>query len=335
MMTVAAWFIGCGGPHSALDPAGPQAERISHLWWKYFWISIGVYVLTMIGLLLAVWGRRRMQAAVAGDVPLITPEPGGERRRIIIVGALVTVSAGILFYLMVNEFLTARALGSLGTETNPLTIKVIGRQWWWEVQYPDLIPSNIVTTANEIHVPTGRAIQVQLESHDVIHSFWIPNLHGKKDLIPGHPTSIWIKADKAGTYVGQCAEFCGLQHAHMRLVAVVESPEKFTNWLSDAKQLASPPQTENAKRGFEVFMSKTCVMCHTINGTPASGMVGPNLTHLARRSRIAANSFPANRGYLAGWILNPQHLKPGVRMPQHNLSAEELHALLDYLETLK
>ena len=330
----AALLIGCGdGSHSALDPAGPQAQEITTLWWRYFWISVAVYVLTMASLLVAVCAKGRKR--IADDPPIVAPERAGEKRRTIIVGALVAGSAAILFYLMVAEFFTTRALGSLGTEANPLTIKVIGRQWWWEVQYLDPIPTNIVTTANEIHIPIGRAVQVQLDSRDVIHSFWIPNLHGKKDLIPGHPTTIWIKADKPGIYEGQCAEFCGFQHAHMRLLAVAHPPEAFTNWLAAAKQPASVPTDESAKRGYEVFMSKTCAMCHGIDGTPANGMVGPNLTHVASRSRIGANSFPTTRGYLAGWVLDPQHLKPGVRMPQHNLSPEDLRALLDYLETLK
>ncbi len=335
ILPISCLLFGCTGDHSALNPAGPQAQHISNLWWQYFWVTIPIYFLTMVFVLLPVRRRRRSEAIVKGDAPIVIAEPKSERRRTIIVGSLLVISACILFYLMIGDFVTARAIGSLGAEQNPLTIKIIGRQWWWEVQYRDGPASNIVTTANEIHIPSGRPIQLQLNSADVIHSFWIPNLHGKKDLIPGHPTTLWLRADQPGTYFGQCAEFCGYQHAHMRLVTVVEPQDKYSAWFKAQQQLAATPQDESSKRGYALFMSMTCVMCHSIDGTPANGMVGPNLTHVASRSRIAANSFPMTRGYLGGWILNPQHLKPGVRMPQHNFTSDELQALLDYLETLK
>jgi cytochrome c oxidase subunit II len=169
----------------------------------------------------------------------------------------------------------------------------------------------------------------------VIHSFWVPNLHGKTDMIPGHTTRTFLRADRAGTYWGQCAEFCGHQHANMRFQVVVEPEEDFQKWLTAQLQSAPEPQTESQKRGRQVFLTKQCVLCHTIAGTPAHATVGPDLTHIASRPRIAAGTLPNNRGHLAGWITDAQSVKPGVRMPPNPLAPEELQALLDYLETLK
>ena len=214
-------------------------------------------------------------------------------------------------------------------------IQVIGHQWWWEVIYQDQTPSNIVTTANEIHIPVGRPIKIELKSGDVIHSFWIPNLHGKKDAFPDHDSAIWLRADKEGTYDGQCAEFCGYQHAQMRLQVIAESEEKFQQWLKNARKNAPDPQTEAQKRGQQVFLGTTCVMCHTIQGTNAGARLGPNLTHVAGRKRIAAGTLPNTAGHLAGWIVDPQKIKPGVRMPQNPLDPQDLLALLEYIESLK
>jgi len=212
---------------------------------------------------------------------------------------------------------------------------VTGHQWWWEIQYQDATPSNIVTTANEIHIPVGRPVQIQLRSGDVIHSFWIPNLHGKKDAFPDHETSLWLQADREGFFDGQCAEFCGAQHAHMRMQLVAESESKFQSWLQNQRQSAPQPQSDMQKKGQQVFLSHTCVTCHTIQGTDAGARLGPNLTHLASRQKIAAGTLPNMTGHLAGWIIDPQKIKPGVRMPQNPLNPEDLRALLEYLESLK
>ena len=193
----------------------------------------------------------------------------------------------------------------------------------------------IVTTANEIHVPVGRPVQFELHSTDVIHSFWAPNFNGKKDLIPGHPTTLLITASRAGTFRGQCAEYCGAQHAHMRFVMVAEPVAAFDGWLAAQRQPSAAPGTEEEKKGLQVFTSSSCVLCHTIQGTSARGTVGPNLTHIASRPRLAAGTLPNNEGHLGGWILDPQQIKPGAHMPQNNLSPADLKALLSYLETLK
>jgi cytochrome c oxidase subunit 2 len=213
---------------------------------------------------------------------------------------------------------------------------VVGHQWWWEVKYPDEgNPQNTVETANEIHVPVGRPVFIKMTSGDVIHSFWAPNLDGKKDLIPGHETRTWFRADTAGVYRGQCAEFCGHQHAKMSFFIVAEPRIQFEHWLESQKGEAAKPADSLTQTGERVFLSGTCAMCHAISGTGAGGHYGPDLTHLASRRTIAAGTLPNTTGNLAGWILDPQSIKPGAKMPPNQLEPAALQALLAYLESLK
>ena len=169
----------------------------------------------------------------------------------------------------------------------------------------------------------------------MIHSFWVPNLHGKTDLIPGRQTLTWVKADRPGTYRGQCAEFCGHQHAHMAFTVVAEPPEQFKAWYEAQLKPAAQPSTPAQARGQQVFLSSPCIMCHRVQGTDAGGRVGPDLTHVASRSHLAAGTLANTRGHLAGWVLDPQKIKPGTRMPPNNLEPADLQALLDYLQSLK
>jgi cytochrome c oxidase subunit II len=178
-------------------------------------------------------------------------------------------------------------------------------------------------------------VQLVLTSADVIHSFWLPNLQGKKDLIPGKITTLWLQPNRVGEFRGQCAEFCGHQHAHMGLIATVEAPEDFARWQEAQRKPAAEPASDSERRGREVFLSSACVLCHAISGTPAGSHIGPPLTHFASQTALGAGAFPNTRGYLAGWILDPHALKPGVRMPQNPLPPDDLHALLDYLQSLK
>ena len=332
----------CGGygPQSALDTAGPQAGRIESLWWIFFWVCAVVYVLVLVFLFLPLLrgdvGRPAAGAAPepSSDAPEITPDPAAERRRSSVVGAAVTLTVLILFALLLGDMLTGRKIhADPGPDT--LTIKITGHQWWWEAQYNDVVPSNIVTTANEIHIPVGRPVKFELFSNDVIHSFWVPSLHGKKDLVPGHPVSTWLQADREGEFWGQCAEFCGHQHANMRMVIVAEAPEKFGQWLEASRKSAGEPVYPQQARGQQVFMSSPCVMCHSIQGTPAGGRVGPDLTHVASRRILAAGAIPNTPGHMAGWIIDPQKIKPGTHMPQNNIAPADLRALLEYLESLK
>ncbi|HYJ46860.1 MAG TPA: c-type cytochrome, partial [Pyrinomonadaceae bacterium] len=188
---------------------------------------------------------------------------------------------------------------------------------------------------NEIHIPTGQLIKLRLASDDVIHSFWVPNLSGKKDLIPGHEIILTFQADNPGEFRGQCAEFCGFQHAHMGLTIVAEPPDKFDDWMNRQRAPAAQPANDSEQRGQQVFLHAPCIMCHSIRGTDAGGHVAPDLTHLASRKTIAASTLPNTRGHLGGWILNSQEIKPGNHMPPVPLSSEELQALLDYLGSLK
>jgi cytochrome c oxidase subunit 2 len=250
------------------------------------------------------------------------------------VAAAVGVSAVMLIGLLFASVVTGRAVGTRpGPEA--LSIEITGNQWWWHVEYDNPDPSLRVTTANEIHIPVGRPVVITLQSNDVIHSFWVPNLHGKMDLIPGRVNSTWLTADRPGVYRGQCAEYCGVQHAHMALTVIAEPAPAFEQWLSAQRQPAPPPATPEQARGLDVVERGPCAMCHTIAGTQAGARLGPDLTHFASRSTIGAGTAPNTRGYLGGWIADPQHLKPGNRMPPTGLSPADLQAVIAYLETLK
>jgi cytochrome c oxidase subunit 2 len=317
---------GCAGTPSVLDPAGPQAAAISQLWWLMFWVCSGVFLLVMGFLLYAVFHPRRQ------DPPLITAV--AERRTARAVIAAVVLTGVILVVFLLADFLTGRTLTALSA-SQPLKIQVTGHQWWWEIRYDDPNPSQIVTTANELHLPVGQPVMLELRSQDVIHSFWVPNLHGKRDLIPGYLTTLWLQADQTGVFRGQCAEFCGYQHAHMALLVLAEPPAQFHAWLEAQRAPAVSPTSALQQHGQQVFLSSSCVLCHTIRGTPAGGKTAPDLTHLASRQTLAAGTLPNTPGHLAGWIIDAQRLKPGSKMPPNGMPPGDLQALLAYLESLK
>jgi cytochrome c oxidase subunit 2 len=313
------------GAHSALRPEGPQALRIHELW-RFMWIvSAIVWALVVLAVLYAALRRR--------DV-----EDGGERsgggpgmRRAVLGATGLTVVTLLAF--LVFDFSTGRAYTM--APAGELHVTVTGHQWWWAVEYPDPAPSHTVRTANELHVPVGVPVVVQLQSTDVIHSFWVPSLGGKRDLIPGHHSSFWFQADTPGEYRGQCAEFCGYQHAKMAFQIIAEPKPVFAAWLARQRDSARTPTDSLARRGQEVFLAASCVMCHAIGGTPAGSNVGPDLTHLASRRTLAAGTLLNTRGNLAGWIVDPQSIKPGAQMPSNQLEPADLQALLAYLETLE
>jgi cytochrome c oxidase subunit 2 len=343
-------LTGCGADlyssESALNPAGPQAHRISSLMWVFIAVCVVVYVIVMIVLVAAFLHRRRGAAMVPSNEPIVEPNAASEHRIWTVVLSSTAITIITLFVLLFSDFATGRAIHHLSDSPDPLRIEITGHQWWWEVRYVDWparfgerVPSNDITTANEIHVPVDPkhpvVVQCKLDSHDVIHSFWVPSLHGKKDLVPGHPTDIWIQADQPGIYWGECGEYCGYQHANMRIAVVAQSPEEFQAWLDGQRQSAPDPTTPMQTKGRNVFLHASCAMCHTIQGTDARGLVGPDLTHVASRQLLAGGAVPNVPGHLAGWIVDPQKIKPGTRMPQNNLSPDDLRALLEYLETLK
>jgi cytochrome c oxidase subunit 2 len=244
---------------------------------------------------------------------------------------------------MRGPYLEAAFAGTMSTatirapeEAQKLTIEIIGHQWWWEVRYRSDEPSRNFTTANEIRIPAGRPVKLRLKSADVIHSFWVPALAGKTDLIPGRTNEMWLQANRPGEFRGQCAEFCGVQHAFMALRVVALAQEDFESWW--AEQLAPPPdkaeQSENERRGRQLFAAR-CGVCHTVRGTLARGKIGPDLSKLMSRETLAANTIPNTRAGLSAWISAPQQIKPGNRMPNPQLSSEELDAIRTYLYTLR
>ena len=311
-------------------PAGPQAAHIHELWLLMLTICTVAYVATMIALVLALMRARRGDARTPPDLASLEVTERGPLRT---VSTGVGVTVVLLIVLLVASVLTDRALARLPLG-DPVTIKLIGHQWWWEARYEDPQPSRVFNTANEIHVPVGRPVVMTLTADDVIHSFWVPNLHGKRDLIPGHTAITQFRADTPGVYRGQCAEFCGLQHAKMALLVIAEPADQYEQWAQQQRQSAPRPSEPLAQRGEQVFMSTTCVMCHAIQGTDANGQKAPDLTHLAARRTLAAGMFENKPAQLAAWILDPQTLKPGVNMPRNPLGADDLNALVAYLGTL-
>jgi cytochrome c oxidase subunit 2 len=216
-----------------------------------------------------------------------------------------------------------------------LTIRVRGQQWWWQVIYPNHNPALAFETANEIHIPVGKNVRLELEGVDVIHSFWVPSLAGKQDLVPGRHNILTIRAERPGVYRGQCAEFCGLQHSHMAVLVIAEAGADYDRWVATQRESAVTPTDPEADTGRAVFISKPCAACHTIRGTPAAAKTGPDLTHVGGRRTIAAGLVERTRGSLAAWIADPQTLKPGNNMPLVPLTSDELRALSAYLESLK
>jgi cytochrome c oxidase subunit II len=325
---------GCGGGlQSVLDPAGPQSQHISRLWWFMLVTCTVVFVLVIALLIAAVRkGRDELQDPT---VPPARQTKESDRRRGVIVAVATAITIAILFAFMVDSFFVGKGLTAELERKQGVNIEITGHQWWWEVRYQDVDASSIFTTANEIHIPVGVPVTFSLKASDVIHSFWVPNLHGKKDLIPGKISTIWLQADKPGIYRGQCAEYCGHQHAHMALWIFAEPREQFDAWRRAQIQSAASPATATEQKGQQLFLSSACVMCHAINGTPAGSNVGPNLTHLASRRTIAAATLPNDRQHLAQWVADSQQIKPGNRMPPNKFAENDMQALLDYLQSLK
>jgi cytochrome c oxidase subunit II len=306
------------GSPSALHPRGPAAQRIDGLWWFMFWIALGVFAVVIGMLLFGLFRRRKGGETVAR---------GGGEKAVVLLG--IVAPAIILTTLFIVSMRDLNAL-SAPAKSNAMTVDVIGHDWWWEVRYPQ----EHVVTANEIHIPTGRPILLHLSTADVIHSFWVPQLSEKTDMIPGKTNRMLIQADHSGIYRGQCAEFCGLEHARMSFLVIAEAPSQFQSWVNTESQLPSPA-TGLAAKGRRVFMTSTCVSCHTIQGTRASGTKGPDLTHIGSRRTIAANTLSNTPGNLAAWIEDPQGIKPGALMPPAVVEPRQLQALITYLEGLK
>jgi cytochrome c oxidase subunit II len=307
---------GCGGRQSTLRTDSPASEKIDHLWWIMFVGSAIVFGVVTVLVLGAVLKSRGSDAPSTDD--------RRAKRLVLIGGAIVPLGVLVGLFVLILQTLPATAQPRRGSAA--LEIDVVGHKWFWEVRYP----AQHVVTANEIHIPAGERVGVTVTTDDVIHSFWVPGLNRKMDMIPGRENRVLLEARRPGVYRGQCAEFCGLQHAKMAFLVFADPPARFRRWLANEER----PARATGSAGQRVFLSSACAGCHTIRGTRAQGKVGPDLTHLASRTTLAAASIPNDPGDLAGWILDPQHVKPGNKMPGLDLRAR-LQPLLQYLEALK
>jgi cytochrome c oxidase subunit 2 len=313
-------IAGCGSIQSSLAPAGREAQRIADLFW---WMAGGAVVIELGVLALAVYCVRRSSGA-----------PNRRRDRALIIGGGVIVPVTVLTILLVYGLrmlppLVARAPDS------PVQIEVVGEQWWWRVRYlqPGAEP---VVLANEIRLPVGQRVQFRLESDNVIHAFWIPSLAGKIDMIPGRLTWLALEPTRTGVFRGACAEYCGASHALMSFYTEVMEPDGFARWLAAQAAPARPVADPLAARGESLFQANGCGACHTIRGTPAAGVIGPDLTHVGSRYSIAAATLATRTETFQQWLMHPERIKPGVHMPRYGmLPAEDLRALATYLEHLE
>jgi cytochrome c oxidase subunit II len=323
-------LAGCGGGNqNALAPKSHQAKDIASLFW---WMMAGAWIglAVVVALLLLSWkraGRRGAGEDTEGA------KPGERMGWYVVVGAGIVVPIILLVALFaVSNLFVIRTTQAPAATSTRLTVLVTGHQWWWEVRYPG---HRTVVTANEIHIPVRTPVRVEVRTDDVIHSFWVPQLNRKIDTLPGKTNAIELYADAVGRYRGQCAEFCGLQHAHMGLYVFAEPRARFKRWLAAEAKPAERPSGSLASHGSDAFMHGTCSSCHSIRGTSASGTTGPDLTHLADRTTIAGLTLPNTTQGLRDWVGDPQRYKPGNEMPSEHIPSAELRALVAYLRGLR
>lgn len=307
-----------GRSPSALSPFGQKAGQVAWSWWILFAVALFFCVVVIAMAVFAAIFRRR-----TGKVRT------GEARGFVI-------AFGVVVPAIVLAATFALSVGSIAADSQPktapkLTVEVTGHQWWWEVRYA----GTTAVTANEIHIPVGRPVRLQLRSADVIHSFWVPQLMPKMDLLPNRVNRTWISADKAGTYRGQCAEYCGLEHAHMAFSVVAEPEAKFRRWLATQSEGVRAATSATRRQGERVVTTSSCATCHTLRGTSANGKLGPDLTHVGSRERLAGGAIPNDFGHMAGWVANSQTVKPGNKMPPQPLSPRDLKAVVTYLQSLE
>src|SRR5512133_939481 len=322
---------GCATNHDILTPASDNAARVTDLSIAIFWIAAVVFVVVeglLIYTIIRYKGRpgRGIPKQIAGNTPLEVGWTAFPSVVLAIVFVLTLRTLSSIVYNPPNPLQPAN-----NNPANAVHIRVIGHQWWWEFQYPDYK----ITTANEMHVPVGATIFLDIESNDVIHSFWIPALGPKIDGIPGQVNKTWFTTTKAGTYQGQCSEYCGAEHAMMHELVVAEPLDQFNAWVKEQQQPIPDNLTSDAQQGERTFMAMPCGTCHTIDGTSAQGKVGPNLTHLASRSVLAGATYENNTSNLTQWLTNPQDLKPGNHMPNLLTPPSAVNELVAFLQSLK
>lgn len=299
-----------------LDSAGPFSQPVTTLAWVIFTGGFVILGIVIAALTIALFGSPRLKARLGGEKAIWI---GGFAFPVVVLTIL------LIWGLWLTSHLSAQRI--TGDE---MRVRVIGEMWWWRVHYLDENGRETFRDANELHIPVGQPVLLDLQAADVIHSFWVPRLAGKMDMIPGRTNRLLIQADAPGVYHGQCAEYCGGPHALMGFVVVAHAPEDFARW--QAARAPAPAAQGSAARGADLFMKSGCAACHTIRGSPADGLAGPDLTHVGSRRSLGAGILPNNKGTLAGWIADSQALKPGNRMPAyHQFDGEELRALADYL----
>jgi cytochrome c oxidase subunit 2 len=326
-LTPSLALAGCSTQQSALAPAADEAGRLHGLLTLSLWVCGPIYLLVLAFLGWAIWrGRRRLAQS-----PDLAPDDRGLRRGFTAWVAVVAIGLSVL---AVGSFMVDRAMATHAA-SGPPTVRITGQQWWWRIEVRDPATGHWVETANELHLPLGRPTRIEIVSADVIHSFWVPNLAGKIDMVPGRTNEITITPRQVGWYRGQCAEFCGLQHAGMALEVRVEPPAQFAAWVAAQGAPAAAPQGADAAHGAQIFAGGPCVGCHTIRGGPGNARPGPDLTHVASRRHLAAGELTMSRGALMGWITQPQAIKPGAEMPASGLSPADANALVAYLEQLR
>ncbi|HTX46674.1 MAG TPA: cytochrome c oxidase subunit II [Solirubrobacteraceae bacterium] len=316
-------LAGCGGDQSMLAPASKQSHDIEVLWWWMLGAAVVVFF-GAVALLGMAWFRRGTRG-----LPLFGERESVPQAMVIGFGVVIPVVTLVVLFGVSDVYMVGQT-SPPNPRSTAMTIDVIGHQWWWEIRYP----ATGAVTANEIHIPVDTRVNIVATTADVIHSLWVPPINRKIDMIPGYRNRLLFDADKLGVYRGQCAQFCGLQHAHMALKVFVQTPVAFRAWLQNMTKPADQPVTALQRAGEHVFMTSSCASCHTIGGTSAQGTVGPNLTHLATRTSLAADTIANTPSELAAWIRNPQAIKPGDRMPDLGLSRTAITALVAYLDGL-
>ncbi|HEY4320193.1 MAG TPA: cytochrome c oxidase subunit II [Gemmatimonadales bacterium] len=318
-------LAGCHAPMSVFTGAGPAGRALSQLTWVLVAASAVIFVLVTLFMLAAIARRNR-----GGTDPDLTVHDN----RIPIVAGAIIPGVVLLALFMTSVLIERRIPGDASTPAESFT--VIGHQWWWGVERDDSASGRRAMWANELHVPVGEPVDLTLLSDDVIHSFWIPQVHGKIDLIPGDTNHIRFVADRPGVYRGQCAEYCGMQHANMAFTLVVESPVAYRAWLSVQRADAKPPTDTLAALGRAQVVNGPCATCHTIRGTTAQGEIGPDLTHVGSRVTLAAGTLPNDLATMEAWVTNAPSLKPGVKMPaMPQFTGLQLRAIAAYLEGLR
>lgn len=310
-------LVGCQGPQSMMSNAGADAERVVTLWWLLLSVSAFVFFIVSLFTIIPFFLKGK-----------VVPEANLGKG--FMAGIVVTVV--ILLAIIVGTFQFSTTLVMANEKAD---IEVVGKLWWWEVIYYDEEGQVLFKTANEIHIPIDKKVRLRLTTDNVIHSFWVPSLGGKADMIPGRPNYLTLEAQTEGIYRGQCAEYCGLQHTFMAFHVVVEPEDQYQDWLLAQQETAPRPQTSLAEHGAKVFIEAKCMNCHTIRGFSEKSEIGPDLTHLMSRQMLASGTIPNNKGHLSGWIADPEGVKPSALMPGLRLKSEDFKALIHYLESLK